>query len=116
MMRALAPADISAAARVLLRLPEAVRAEAMARMVGEAEAADRYRKRLGRAHPLWGNGTLEAVARARPMAVPRALSDGEYLSCLGVVFDALIARRGQRVAGRDAGGPCFGRDAAAQRV
>lgn len=92
-MRALAPADISAAARALLRLPESARVEAMARMVREAEAADRYRKRLGSAHPLWGNGTLEAVARARPMAPPQSLGEPDYLSCLGVVLDALLARR-----------------------
>ena len=63
-MRALAHVDISVAARALLCLPEAARENAIIRMVREAEAADHYRKRLDRAHPLWGNGTLEAAARS----------------------------------------------------
>ena len=92
-MRALAHVDISVAARALLCLPEAARENAIIRMVDEAEAADRYRKRLDRAHPLWGNGTLEAAARNRPLAAPKSLSDSDYLSCLAIVLDALLARR-----------------------
>ena len=92
-MRALAPADISVAARALLCLPEAAREPAITRMVSEADAADRYQKRLGHGHPLWGNGTLEAAARNRPLAAPRSLSDGDYLSCMALVLDALLAHR-----------------------
>lgn len=92
-MRALAPADISVAARALLCLPETARETMIACMVSEAEAADRYRKQVGRSHPLWGNGTLESAARNRPLAAPRSLSDSDYLSCLALVLDALLARR-----------------------
>ncbi|MDH3262591.1 MAG: hypothetical protein OEM24_01180 [Paracoccaceae bacterium] len=92
-MRALAPVDISVAARALLCFPGAARELAIARMVKEAEAADRYRKRLGRGHPLWGNGTLEAAARNRPLATPKSLSDCDYLSCLALVLDALLTHR-----------------------
>ena len=37
--------------------PAAVRA-----MLEKAHAADRFRKNCGRAHPLWGNGSLMAAA------------------------------------------------------
>ncbi len=92
-MRALAPADISVAARALFCLPEAAREYAITRIVNEAEVADRYRKRLDRGHPLYGNGSLEGAARCRPLADPKSLSDREYLSCLAIVLDALLERR-----------------------
>jgi hypothetical protein len=94
-MRHIAPSDLSAAARALLALPEPARTAAAARLVAETEAADRYRKRFGRSHPLWGNGTLEGAARGRPLAEPRSLSDTEYLSCLAAVIDAILVHRGQ---------------------
>lgn len=92
-MRRLAPADLSVAARALLVLPEADRARVAARMVREAEAADRYRKRTGRVHPFWGSGTLEGAARAWTLAPMPSLSDQNYLSCLGEVLVALMARK-----------------------
>jgi hypothetical protein len=92
-MRHLAPSDLTAAARALLPLAPPERPRAMARMIAEAEAADRYRKRAGRAHALWGNGTLEAAARGREIAPQPSLSDTDYLSCLAEVLDALVAHR-----------------------
>ncbi|OOY12605.1 hypothetical protein BMG00_01780 [Thioclava marina] len=35
------------------------------RLFDEAHAADLYRKRLGRLHPIWGDGTLMAAALGR---------------------------------------------------
>jgi hypothetical protein len=92
-MRALAPSDLSTAARALMRFPEVARATACKRMLEQADAADRYRKRFGAAHSLWGNGTLEAIARLHPLAAPAALRDHEYLACLSVVIEALLLRR-----------------------
>lgn len=91
-MRPLAPSDLTAAARALLALPEAARAAAAARMVAEAEAADRYRRRTGRWHPLWGDGTLESAARARPLAPPAVWGDRRHLACLALVLGALLDR------------------------
>ena len=93
-MRPLAPADLSLAARALLPLPEPARKTAILRLIGEAEAADRYRKRLGRAHPFWGNGSLEAAARCKVLAAPQSLSNPDYLCCLALVLEALVRRRG----------------------
>ncbi|MCX7645466.1 MAG: hypothetical protein N2Z62_09265 [Rhodobacteraceae bacterium] len=92
-MRALAHPDLATAARALLALPEARRAAEAARMLVEAEAADRYRKRVGRSHPVWGNGTLEGAARSRTLVEPRPLSDREYLSTLALVLDAILRHR-----------------------
>lgn len=92
-MRHIAPSDLSTAARALLALPASTRAAEAARLVVETEAADRFRKRFGRSHPLWGNGTLEGAARGRTLVEPRSLSDTDYLSCLALVLDAILTHR-----------------------
>ena len=92
-MRRLCHADLSAAARVLAMLSAAARPGAMARLIDEAEAADRYARRFGRAHPRWGNGTLEGAARGHPLAAPAPLSDIAYLDCLALVLGALAGHR-----------------------
>ena len=103
-MRHVAPPDLSTAARALLALPAPARAAEAARLVAETEAADRYRKRVGRSHPLWGNGTLEGAARGRPLAEPRSMSDTDYLSCLAVVLDAILKHRAKTAFGSVMGG------------
>lgn len=92
-MREVLPGDLSAAARALLPLPEAARRAAAKRMIAEADIADRYRKRTGRAHALYGNGSLMAAAlRRHPPAEP-FLSDPGYLDCLATVILLLSERR-----------------------
>jgi hypothetical protein len=93
-MRAVLHGDVVAAARVLLALPDSARASCLDRMLDEARWADAYRKRTGRAHPLWGNGSLMAAALRRPARPEPALGDAEYCRCLIAVFEALLARRG----------------------
>lgn len=91
-MRPVLNSDVTAAARALLTLPEAVRAGAFRSMLDKAQAADLYRKRIGRAHPFWGNGSLMAVARMAPLPPEPFLSDPGYLDCLATVVEGLIAR------------------------
>lgn len=92
-MRPVMHGDVVAAARVLRALPEAGRAGAMARMLAEAAAGDRYRKRFGRAHLCFGNGSLmSAAARFAKVAEP-GLGDAEYLDCLARVILSLLERR-----------------------
>ncbi|MFC2967851.1 DUF7742 family protein [Acidimangrovimonas pyrenivorans] len=92
-MRQVLPGDLVAAALVLRALPEAERDGALRRLLEEADLADRYRKRLGRPHPDYGNGSLMAAAlRHRPGGEP-FLSDPAYLDALGRVIAALRARR-----------------------
>ena len=89
-----------ASARVLLCLPSGRRWQAAQELVARAEAADRYRRRLGRTHPGWGNGTLMAAAMARPMAPGHRPDHPDYADCLMLVLDALRRHRAAAHAGQ----------------
>ena len=67
-MRSVHYSDVSAAARALLRLPEEAREAQCAQMMTQADWADRFVGRLGKLHPLWGNGTLGDVACSKGLA------------------------------------------------
>ena len=95
-MRPVLHGDVVAAALVLLRLPGSARSEVMRDMLEQAAAADLYRKRLGKGHPAWGNGSLMAVAMRRERAAEPFLDDPEYCRCLITVFSELLAWRGER--------------------
>lgn len=95
-MRPILHGDVTAAARALLLVPETAREALCRRMIEEADFADRYAKRLGRPHRLWGNGTLMAAARARPLAEEPALGEERYCRCLELVFRQLLAWRAAR--------------------
>ncbi len=81
-MRPVMHGDLTAAARHLLTLPDSLRASSCAQLITQADAADRYRKRFGRAHPAWGNGTLMASARRQPLPREPHLHDADYAACL----------------------------------
>lgn len=83
-MRQLCHGDLTSAARALLA--EADRARAVQRMLDHAHAADRFRKKTGRCHPCWGNGTLAAAAQSGILPSEPYLSDPDYLACLGEVI------------------------------
>lgn len=92
-MRPVLHGDMTAAARALLSLPDGARRGAFDRMLLEAEAADKYRKKLGIAHPVWGNGSLMAAANTRPQAPEPFLDNVEYCGILALAFDRLLAWR-----------------------
>lgn len=85
--------DVIAAARVLLVVEAGLRSSLLACMIDQAKLADRYRKRLGRAHPRWGNGSLMAAAAVWPQAPEPFMSDDEYLDCLQTVLGRLALRQ-----------------------
>ncbi|MHA6268023.1 hypothetical protein [uncultured Aliiroseovarius sp.] len=95
-MRPLLPGDIAAAACALLAMPVAKRPGAMLEMLHRAEAADRYRKTLGYAHPNWGNGSLAAVAMSLARRAEPMQSDPDYVDCMLTVFAALKARHDRK--------------------
>jgi len=95
-MRPVLHGDVSMAARVLLSVPDPVRPIRMARLLREAEAADSHRRRTGRAHPVWGNGSLMAAAARLPRGPEPDFDDADYCRCWTVVFDALIAHRSRQ--------------------
>jgi hypothetical protein len=72
-------------------LPQNLQRRAILSLLVKADAADRFRKRFGRAHPIWGNGSLMAVAlgvdsgRDEPF-----LSDTDYLEAMAAVLDAVL--------------------------
>lgn len=100
-MRPVLHGDVTAAARALLMVPAEAREALCRRMIEEADFADRYAQRMGRPHRDWGNGTLMAAARARPLADEPALGEERYCRCLETVFRLLLewreARRGRAV-------------------
>lgn len=91
-MRPVLHGDVTAAGRALLAVAPVARPQLLSRMLCEADAADMFRRETGRAHPLWGGGSLMAAAMARPRAPEPFLDDPEYAACLALVFDALVAR------------------------
>ncbi len=91
-MRQLAPADLAVAARALLQVPEEARIRCAEMLLSQSQAADAYRKRFGRAHPLWGDGTLESVARGRDLAPAQPMTNSDYLSCMAIVLEAVLSR------------------------
>ncbi|MCJ7873735.1 hypothetical protein Q4577_13335 [Marinovum sp. 2_MG-2023] len=95
-MRPVLHGDVTAAARAMLMVPAEAREGLCRRMIEEADFADRYAKRLGRAHRDWGNGTLMAAARVRPLAAEPPLGEDAYCRCLETVFHLLLEWRSTR--------------------
>ena len=91
-MRPVMHGDLTALARHLLTLAAPDRPKACAQLMAQADAADRYRKRMRRAHPLWGNGTLMARALALPHLPEPRLQNPDYASCLILALTTLTAR------------------------
>lgn len=90
-MRTITHGDIVAAARAVRALPPHAQIAAVRSLLTRAHAADLYRKRLGRSHPFWGNGSLMGVAlgSGRSEAEP-FLSDTSYLQTLLLVIETVI--------------------------
>lgn len=91
-MRPILPGDLNAAARALLAVPADARPVLARRLLAQADAADRYRVRHRRAHPLWGNGSLQSAALGRQALAERRLDDADYVDCLIVMLEALRER------------------------
>ena len=81
--------DAIAAARALLCHRRERWPWIMHRMLVEASSADDWRRRTGRAHPRWGDGSLMAVALRRPFASEPPLSDPDWCRLVAYVYLAL---------------------------
>ncbi|PIL18598.1 hypothetical protein P775_18680 [Puniceibacterium antarcticum] len=86
--------DLILAARALLLDSPGARDTAADKLIAEADAADRYRRRFGRAHPHWGNGTLMARAGKWSLLPEPPLRDPDFSACLVSVLGALMRRGG----------------------
>lgn len=63
------------------------------RLISQADAAHRYAKRYGRAHPLWGNGSLMARALLDRPAKIWPHSSAPFLHALSLITQTLAARK-----------------------
>lgn len=88
-MKPVLPGDVAAAARALLPVPRAGRADLARRLIEEACAAESYCTTMAKAHARWGNGTLMAAAFGYPMGRELTFDDPEYLDCQVRVLEAL---------------------------
>ena len=91
-MRPVLHSDVTASARALLCIPEQARADFCGRLLRDASWADKFTKRLGKPHPLWGNGTLMAAARAHALAPEPTFDDTNYCNAMATVLAQLVAR------------------------
>jgi hypothetical protein len=91
-MRPIQHGDVTCLARYLLTLPAAERRVAAGRLLDRVEAADLYRKRLGRLHPVWGNGSvMGAVLMSCRLPPEPAPGEPRYLSAMAEALAALLA-------------------------
>lgn len=93
-MRPVLIGDVIAVARVLVVLPEEQWSGCVDLLLWRAKVADRYRQRLGKPHPTWGNGSLMATTGAEPKALTEPfLSDLRWVRALSCVLDRLKAAK-----------------------
>ncbi|MBL3572651.1 hypothetical protein JMK10_10530 [Rhodovulum sulfidophilum] len=97
-MRPVLHGDAVAAARALYRLPATERGRMIGSMLLRVEAADCYRKRFGRGHPRWGDGSLMALAQNFDLPPEPSLDDTDYCRCLAQVLGALATWRDWKAA------------------
>ena len=91
-MRPIHLTDLDQAVRTLLALPRDRHPATARAIVAGAGLADRYRKRLRRRHPVWGDGTLAAAARGIGAPVCRVRCDADYRDALALLLVALTGR------------------------
>ena len=91
-MRPVLQSDVTAAARALLAVPSHARNSHCARLLREAEWADRYARKLRKPHPYWGNGTLVAAAAGHVQAAEPTFDDPAYCAAVVTVLAQLSAR------------------------
>jgi hypothetical protein len=89
-MRPVLHSDLIFAARALLNSPPSARDSVADRLLAQADAADRYRRRYGRAHADWGNGTLLALAAKSPLPPTPDLRDPDFAACLVAMLGAVM--------------------------
>ena len=89
-MRPILHGDVSAAARALLAAPPEGREALCVRMLTEAELAHQHVSATGRLHPVYGNGSIMAVAHSRQLAAEPRFDDLQYCKCFETVLRILI--------------------------
>ncbi len=88
-MRRVLHGDLVQMARMLLTCPPSERERTCRRAIAEAHAADKYRRRFGRRHPDFGDGSLAGWAMRFPRPAEPPLDDPDYAGCLRTVLTCL---------------------------
>jgi hypothetical protein len=68
----------------------------MADILMAVDLADRFRKRTGRMHPRYGDGSLGDAAWRTGLAIRPPRCDAEYCACLSIVLEKLDLWRSRR--------------------
>ena len=93
-MRAVSHGDAVAAASLIRCRPPETWAATLQSLFDRAHVADLYRKRLGRMHPEWGNGSLTSAVLCDSDVWPEPrLSDPVYTEALVAVLLAVMRWR-----------------------
>lgn len=91
-MRPVLHGDLVALAAAIGAQEPGARDQLALRLISRAHAADLYRKRTGRAHPLWGNGSLMSAVLLSGLARPGADPASEAaLAALADATEAVLA-------------------------
>lgn len=90
-MRRCLPGDLFEAAGLLAASSDP--AALISRLLDQADAAHRYAKRFGRAHPAWGNGSLMARALAETGPRHPIRHSARFLQALALVATELACRK-----------------------
>lgn len=83
------PGDISTAARAVMMHPKSERWAFACRLIDHARSANHFLTQTGRAHPLWGSGSLMSAARRCPCAAEPGFDDWDYAEATILVLQAL---------------------------
>ncbi|MGV8951955.1 MAG: hypothetical protein ACOH2M_12690 [Cypionkella sp.] len=86
--------DLLAAADVVAVSDPLQRRQIAQVLLDQADAAHRYAKRFGRAHPLWGNGSLMSRALLVPHVHRPDQAAGDF-AAIAVVANLLAQRKTQ---------------------
>ena len=91
-MRAIYYSDVTAAARALCSVASYQRADLCKQMIREADIADRFTRRLGKAHLVFGRGTLHETATLRACVPEPGFDDQDYCASMVQVLELLCLR------------------------
>ena len=84
--------DLNISTRVLMAVLAVERASLIDRIIENAQVADRYRKRTGKPHLRFGNGSLSGACQPFQRAPMPARCNRDYLASLAVVVQGLRDR------------------------
>jgi hypothetical protein len=92
--RPILPQDVSSLARALLAVDACERSILCQQLFDRAALATEHVARTGQLHPLWGNGSLDAVARhcCGPLVTEPFWDNPQYINCLKIVLSELNSR------------------------